>query len=97
MASVIAAVLVAALASGVASSTGASTKPQPPPWALHGRYSPSIDSANFVAAIDNPDFPVKPGTAFHYRGVKGKTPQTDDMVVTRQTQAGSWSQVHGRP
>src|SRR5207247_2713181 len=32
-------------------------------------------------------FPLKPGTGFHYKGVaeNGKTPQTDDMVVTNQT------------
>ncbi len=26
-----------------------------------------------------------PGTAYHYQGVRGKTPQTDDEVVTSQT------------
>jgi hypothetical protein len=38
-----------------------------------------------VATIDNRYFPLKPGTAFHYRGVRGTTPQTDDEVVTHQT------------
>jgi hypothetical protein len=52
---------------------------------LHGRYSPSIDPANFVATIDNPYLPFKPGTSFHYKGVRGTTPQTDDEVVTHQT------------
>jgi hypothetical protein len=58
---------------------------QPPPWVLHGPYSPSINPANFVARIDNRYFPLKPGTHFHYRGFKGTTPQTDHMVVTRRT------------
>ena len=35
--------------------------------------------------MDNPYFPLKPGTAFHYRGVRDGTAQTDDMVVTSQT------------
>src|SRR5438128_358508 len=48
-------------------------------------YSPKIDPASFVAAIDNPLLPLKPGTAFHYEGVRGKTPQTDDEVVTNRT------------
>lgn len=54
---------------------------------VHGTYSPRIDPSNFVATVDNPYFPLKPGTGFHYRGVAedGKTPQTDDMVVTHQT------------
>jgi hypothetical protein len=52
-----------------------------------GAYSPSISPSNFVATIDNRYFPLKPGTGFHYRGVAedGKTPQTDDMVVTHAT------------
>ncbi len=54
---------------------------------VHGAYSPSIDPANFVDVIDNRYFPLEPGTAFHYKGVAedGKTPQTDDEVVTHQT------------
>jgi hypothetical protein len=52
---------------------------------IHGRYAPSIDPANFVTTIDNRYFPLKPGTGFHYNGVRGKTAQTDDEVVTRQT------------
>ena len=37
---------------------------------IHGTYSPKIDPANFVATIDNRYFPLKPGTAFHYKGVQ---------------------------
>ena len=75
--------LIAALIFGAAPSTAG--KPKPPSWALHGGYSPKIDPANFVAAVDNRYFPLKPGTTFHYKGFKGKTPQIDDMVVTHQT------------
>jgi hypothetical protein len=77
--------LVAALATCVAPSAGASPRPKPPPWALHGSFSPTIDPANFVARIDNRYFPLEPGTAFHYQGFKGKTPQTDDVVVLHRT------------
>jgi len=52
---------------------------------IQGKYSPSIDPANFVATIDNPYWPLKPGTAFHYEGVRGTTRQTDDEVVTHET------------
>src|SRR5439155_22041609 len=52
---------------------------------IHGTYSPSIDPANFVATVDNRYWPLEPGTGFHYQGVRGKTPQTDDALVTRKT------------
>src|SRR5205085_4639133 len=85
--------LVAALAGGCGSSGGGETSrsttvPLTSPSNLasvHGRYSPSIDPANFVVTIDNRYFPLEPGTGFHYRGVRGTTPQTDDEIVTRQT------------
>jgi hypothetical protein len=67
-----------------ASNTGPSTAPKPPAWVLHGKYSPVIDRANFVSKVDNRYFPLKAGTSFHYRGVKDRTAQTDDMVVTRR-------------
>jgi hypothetical protein len=82
--------LLAALAAGCSSShasspsstTAAVTSPS---WELKGSYKPTIDPANFVATIDNPYFPLRPGTAFHFKGMKEGTPQTDDMVVTDQT------------
>jgi hypothetical protein len=67
-----------------ASSPSASTTPKPPSWALHGKYAPVIDPKNFVARINNRYFPLKPGTSFHYEGVKDTRAQSDDMVVTRQ-------------
>jgi hypothetical protein len=83
--------LVALLAAGCgsagdrSSSTAASSASRLAP--IHGAYAPSIDPADFVGAIDNRHFPLEPGTAFHYRGVQedGKTPQTDDQVVTHHT------------
>jgi hypothetical protein len=98
-ASMLAVALIAAVAIGCGSSGGGSSSPTSPasvsstsPAAgsassrapIHGSYSPSIDPADFVSAIDNRYFPLKPGTHFRYQGVaeNGKTPQTDDMVVT---------------
>jgi hypothetical protein len=52
---------------------------------IHGKYSPTIDPKNFVKTIDNPYWPLLPGTGFHYRGVKGTTPQVDDEVATHRT------------
>ena len=58
----------------------------PPPPAselapIHGEYAPAIDPANFVANVDNPYLEYKPGTGFHFAGVRGTTAQTDDAVV----------------
>ncbi len=83
--------LLAVLAAGCSSSsastpsTSSEAAVAPPSWALTGSYKPSIDPANFVATIDNPYFPLRPGTAFHYQGMSEGTPQTDDMVVTDRT------------
>jgi hypothetical protein len=61
----------------------------PPPPAsqlapIHGHYAPSIKPKKFVKRIDNPYFPLTPGTGFHMKGVRGTTPQTDDSVVLRK-------------
>jgi hypothetical protein len=72
---------------GGSSSTSATSASASDLAPITGTYSPSIDPANFVSTIDNKYFPLIPGTGFHYKGVAedGKTPQTDDMVVTNQT------------
>jgi hypothetical protein len=88
---------------GAAASTPPSASQLAP---THGRYSPSIEPANFVRAIENPYLPFKPGTTFHFRGVKGKTRQTDDEVVlhrskrilgVRSTVVRDTVSEHGRP
>jgi hypothetical protein len=75
-------------------STTAVTTPQPSggedPSQLapvHGAYAPKIDPANFVSQVDNPWFPLKPGTVTRWTGVAedGKTPQLDIATVTNQT------------
>ena len=92
------AALIAVLASGCGSSGGTSTstttvsRPSRSRATsasvlapIHGKYSPKIDPSNFVTTVDNPYWPLKPGTTFHYEGVRGTTPQTDDETVTDQT------------
>jgi hypothetical protein len=70
-----------AKSSGASSSTQAASSPAP----IHGTYAPKIDPSNFVAAVDNPYFPLKPGTGYHFKGVRGTTPQVDDAVVSGRT------------
>jgi hypothetical protein len=52
---------------------------------IHGQYSPSIDPSNFVETIDNPYWPLMPGTTYRYEGIRGGTKQTDIEVVTHRT------------
>jgi hypothetical protein len=95
--------------SGGGTSGGPTTATSPSAAGLapiHGKYAPKIDPANFVAVVDNPYFPLKPETAFHFEGVLGKTPQVDDAVVTARkveilgvkcTAVRDTVSEHGRP
>lgn len=48
-------------------------------------YAPLIDPANFVATIDNPLFPVSPGTTFVYEGQTADGLEHDEFAVTHNT------------
>jgi hypothetical protein len=87
VAGIIAAATSGCGSSGTAStSTSAASSTSAPALApIHGPYAPNINPANFVATIDNRYWPLVPGTAFHYKGVKEGAPQTDVEVVTHQT------------
>jgi hypothetical protein len=76
--------VLAVFASGCGSA--ASTSPTASELApIHGHYAPAIRAANFVSTVDNPYWPLQPGTHFHFEGSRGTTPQTDDEVVTDRT------------
>jgi hypothetical protein len=83
------AVLAIGATSGVASSSSAAAASTSPPASklapIKGPYNPDIDPANFVRTVDNRYLPFIPGTGFHYKGVRGTTPQTDDEVVLHKT------------
>ena len=79
-------IAVGALVGVSASTTNVfAATPGPPPWVLHGKYAPRLEPANFVARIDNRYFPLKPGNAFHFWGVKDSARQVDDVVVTHRS------------
>src|SRR5215475_13031190 len=48
-------------------------------------YDPLIDPANFVATIDNPYFPLQPGTTFIYEGQMPDAFERDEFAVTHNT------------
>jgi hypothetical protein len=77
------ALAAAALASTGCGSNGTAAKPA----SADGPWSPPvIRPANFVSQVDNPYFPLVPGTTLRYRGVdkNGTTPQIDTFTVTHQ-------------
>jgi hypothetical protein len=48
-------------------------------------YDPLIDPANFVTTIDNPYFPLRPGTTFIYEGQMPDGFEHDEVAVTHNT------------
>ena len=48
-------------------------------------YDPVIDPANFVGQIDNPYFPLVPGTTFIYGGQTSQGLSRDEFAVTHNT------------
>jgi hypothetical protein len=71
-------VLVLASAA-LALATGCGDKSTAPVW------EPTIDPAHFVAVIDNPYFPLTPGTVMRYEGSSGGHAEINTVHVTRQT------------
>jgi hypothetical protein len=48
-------------------------------------YDPRIDPANFVPVIDNPWFPLVPGTTFVYEGQTSEGLEHNEVAVTHNT------------
>src|SRR4051794_10223232 len=48
-------------------------------------YDPVINPSNFVSTIDNPYFPLKPGTTYFYRGNTAEGVETNTVAVTHNT------------
>jgi hypothetical protein len=92
----IAAVGVAAVLVGACSSSSTparsspttappSSSPASAPSASASVYVPVIDPANFVAPVDNPYFPLTPGTTYVFEGVRDGKGQRDAFAVTTET------------
>jgi len=48
-------------------------------------YDPVIDPSNFITRIDNPYFPLRPGTTFIYEGHTAQGFEHDEFAVTHHT------------
>ena len=53
--------------------------------ALAALATPVPPATAFSARVDNPWYPLRPGTAYVYRGVKDGEPARDVLTVTRRT------------
>ena len=50
-----------------------------------GAYRVKIDPAHFVSKVDNPYFPLEPGTTFVFEGTSGGRHEVDTVTVTGRT------------
>jgi hypothetical protein len=71
-------VVISAVVLGVAIGTN-------PVAGKNKKYHPAIDVANFQTAVDNPYFPLVPGTTFHFVEQSDKGPLDNDVTVTHDT------------
>jgi hypothetical protein len=69
---------------GVSAQSAAST-PEAGTPAAEEPYNPKIDPADFSTTIDNPYFPLIPGTTFVLEGTKEGEKQHNDVIVTDAT------------
>ena len=74
------ALLLASLAALAACNDSGSLGPPNDP-----DYDPMLDPADFGGPIDNPLFPLVPGTTFHFEGESEGESQSNDVTVTNQT------------
>jgi hypothetical protein len=54
-------------------------------FARSSSVAASINPADFSSRVDNPWFPLKPGTTYVYRGIKDGQPSRDVLKVTHKT------------
>ena len=50
-------------------------------------YHPQVDPALFRAAVDNPFFPLVPGTTYHFTETTDQGVNQNDVAVTRETKS----------
>jgi hypothetical protein len=75
----------AAVAVLVATGVGGAHAGKPGAAAATSGRSGELDPGNFTTRIDNPWFPLKPGTKLTYKGVKDGEKQRDVFKVTAKT------------
>ena len=77
--------LVVPVAISAVAACSSSSPPRASTSTTNG-YRPTIRAADFSAEVDNPWFPLEPGTVTVSRGTKDGKPARDVVTVTQQTQ-----------
>ena len=80
-----AAAIAAAIAGGAAGATPAAQASGTIESGAGPGWPTTLDSSDFVRRVDNPWFPLAPGSKYTYRGVKEGTPMVDLLRVTHRT------------
>jgi hypothetical protein len=75
------ALFITLMATGATGCRGALPRLSP----AEGSYAPVIDPANFVATVDNPYMPLKPGTTSIYDGKTEKGNEHNEVYVSTET------------
>ena len=68
-----------------APTSGPTSAPPARPRTIEPTYAPVIDPARFSATIDNPFFPLVPGTRLIYEGTTADGKERNVVEVTRET------------
>jgi hypothetical protein len=74
-----------AAAGAVAAAIAVAASALTPTTAARGATTDRPPASTFTARIDNPWFPLKPGTQYTYTGVKDGRPSRDVVTVTHET------------
>jgi hypothetical protein len=77
--------LVAVVGIGAAGTVSAAQAPGPIKSGAGPGWPKTLSPSDFVARVDNPYFPLKPGSRWHYKGQKDGKRMTDDVKITHRT------------
>jgi hypothetical protein len=83
--SVALAVSLTAVVTAALGNVGLAASPPPSDAPASPSSSPAFDPADFSATVDNPWFPLVPGTTLTYEGSSDGTPAKDVFEVTNET------------
>ena len=78
-------VTVGASPTVVPSATATHVPSKTPKPTAAPKYAPVIKASNFVKTINNPYFPLTPGTTFLFNGTKDNSKVLNQVVVTKKT------------
>ena len=77
--------LIVAAVAGSAAQAGASQSSQTIKSGAGPGWPKTLHPSDFVRRIDNPWFPLRPGTVYRYRGIKDGQPSREVLTVTSRT------------